>query len=157
AAGLTFAIHAQESCVYPDAPQYCMGSSHRALADAHVTISGNTGEILDGSTTFAERAKVQVIVVQGNPFKYVYQVRTKSQPMDTGIALEFLGLLNLPQSVQNVLAGSSTTPPPAGTCTSDQAAKWKDVLGRRDKLKAEHDALLSEVNKLPDLTKPYDA
>lgn len=155
-ATLTFALHAQQPCLYPDAPQYCMGSSQRALADAHVTISGNTAEILDGSTTFAERTKVQVIVVQANPFKYLYQVRTKSQPLDTAIALQFLGLLNLPQNVQNVLAGSTSAPPPAGTCTNDQAAKWKDVQDRLKKLKAEHDALLPEVNKLPDLTAPYD-
>ena len=44
-----------------------------------------------------------------------------------------------------------------GTCTTDQAAKWKGITDRLNKLKADHDALVPKVNALADATKPYAA
>jgi hypothetical protein len=140
------ALPARDDCVYPDCPAYCLGSSKTKPLETHVTIDGNTGEILDGTTTFPERAKVQVIVVQWNPFKYLYQVRTRSQPLDTAIAAQFLGLLQLPSSIVTPAPASV----PKGTCTEPQAASWKPITARLSKLMSEYAALLSEANKLPE-------
>ena len=127
-------------------------SKSKVLSD-HLIVDGNTGAIVDGTTKFAEGAKVQVIVLEPNPFKYLYQVRVRSQPLDAGIALQFLGLLGLPQPVMDSLNGVKAAAAPAGTCTTDQIAKWKDFQGRLDKLTTEHDSLVGEVNKLPAATK----
>ena len=119
----------------------------------HLILDGNTGEILDGTTKFAEGAKVQVITVEPNPFKYLYQVRTRSQPLDAAIALQFLGLLGLPQPI----VSSVVTPPKAqieaAPCDATQSAKWAATTDKLTALVKEHDDLLVQANKLAADTK----
>lgn len=59
----------------------------------YVMIDANTGKIIEGTTRFEEGAKVQVIFVNKNPFKYDYRFEIVSEPLSTAIASAFLSLI----------------------------------------------------------------
>ena len=64
-------------------------------ADEHtVSVDANTGEVL-GSAEFAEGAKIRVLVINKNPFRYEYRVTTRNVPLEVGTSRGFFELVGI--------------------------------------------------------------
>lgn len=72
--------------------QSCKIPTGKDRLPSHVIINANTGQILEGSTHFAAGEKVQIIVVNKNPFKYIYRIEIVSQPLEMATISGFFAL-----------------------------------------------------------------
>lgn len=136
---------------------------------AFIEIDANTGQILGGATRFAQGEKVQVIVTNKNPFKYVYRVQVVSSPIDQAIIGTFLRFIPGPGSLfssalalPNPQAAPVPTPDPLGIterstdCDPATLNRWQVIKDEEAKLVAAVSELKMEAKDIADIHKEYE-
>lgn len=129
---------------------------------AFIEIDANTGEVLNGTTKFAEGEKVQIIIVHMNPFKYTYRTQIVAAPLDTIIASAFLKLIpGFGEVIDSIVAG---TPLPRGTagaaggtsCAGPASAAWTALYTKAQPLTEKNTTIKPEVNSRKDAYTLYE-
>ena len=105
---------------------------------AFYVIDANTGKIIDRSADVEQVDQVAIILVNKNPFKYKYAIRT--EPLDEKLVMDFLNLIPGFGDVISGAIGQLPTPAPgAELCTGQTAV---------NDAKSKYDAKLEEVSKI---------
>jgi hypothetical protein len=125
---------------------------------AFIEIDANTGEVLNGTTRFAEGEKVQVIVTNKNPFKYAYRVQIVTAPLDTIIVSAFLKLIpgfsELVDSLTNTTKAGGTGPG-GGVCSGPANGTWQLLLTKAQPLTNKDAEIKKDVESRNEAYKLY--
>lgn len=91
-----------------------------------VEVDSNTGEILEGSTSYAENKKICLIFTKKNPFKYRYRITTKVSSLDQSVIQSGLGLI-LSEFKLDLPLGSSQSSVPRSSKIIDDITKFQEM------------------------------
>lgn len=126
---------------------------------AFIDINANTGQILGGTTRFAEGEKVQVLISGKNPFKYAYRTQIVSSPLDPGTAAAFLRLVPgagaLIDSVLGTTQASGVAKTEATGIPECTLVGWSEVKKQRDKLTTDIEALKKDAAEIKSVHEEY--
>jgi hypothetical protein len=129
---------------------------------AFIEIDANTGEVLNGTTKFAEGEKVQVIISHKNPFKYTYRIQIVAAPLDTIIASAFLKLIpGFGDIVDSIVAGTplprGTAGAPGGTsCAGPGNAAWTALYAKAQPLTEKNTSIKADIDPRAEAYKLYE-
>ena len=128
---------------------------------AFIEIDANTGEVLNGTTKFAEGEKVQVIISHKNPFKYTYRIQIVSAPLDTIIASAFLKLIpGFGDIVDSIVAGTPLTSKVGAAagpdCPGPASAAWEALYAKAQPLTEKSVAIKTDIDPRSEAYKLYE-
>ncbi len=109
------ALDCKKACAVPPADQL----------DAHATLDANTGRLIDGATVFPQGTRVQVTIVNKNPFKYAYRLQVTTEPLSSAIISEFLGSI---PGFKDLLPGRKAAPPAFAAACGGAPKEYTDLF-----------------------------
>src|SRR3954471_1188925 len=127
-----------------------------------VEIDANTGEVLNGSTNFAEGEKVQIILSPKNPYKYEYDSQIKSSPLDISIVSAFLNLIPGASSLSSLFTALPTLATPTAAQStapgirSSPCPSIQNLTDESDKLESSYNTSAATAKALEMSYKAYE-
>jgi hypothetical protein len=113
-AGYADALDCKKACAAP-----------AGQLDAHATLDANTGRLIDGAAVFPVGTRVQVTIVNKNPFKYAYRLQVTTEPLSSAIISEFLGSI---PGFKDLLPGRRAAPPGFAHVCSGAPKEYTDLF-----------------------------